>query len=161
MIITLSPTQYDKNNIIFSNKSKNNILDDGDFYRISYFLPSCCINGICLAFDLNDVCLESYFNKIKCTFDVTKNKDIVNTIKNIERDIITISPNNNKSPIYRIDEQLSSGFIKIFNNSDGYKCYRKQVRLILKISGSWIDNESYGITFRFLFQPSANPSIAE
>ena len=159
MIITLSPSQYDKNNITFSNKSKNNKLDGGEFRRIFYSLPSCSMNGIYLSFDMDDVCLESYFNKIKCTFDITKNKDIINTINDIESGIMSISPNNGKLPIYRIYEQLSSGFVKIFTNNEGCKCYKKRIRLVLKISGTWIDSESCGVTFRFFFQPSANPLL--
>jgi len=151
MIIALDPTQYNKNFIMFSEKTKNNILSNGNFYRIYYSPPTFCLNGIHMSFSLDDIQLESYFNKIKCTFDKSKNIPIINLIKTIERNILAIAPKEQKTPIYRIEEQLSQGFIKIFSDEEYKKSNFKQIHVLLKISGVWTDTHSYGITFRFFF----------
>lgn len=151
MIIVLDPTQYNKNFIMFSEKTKNNILSNGNFYRIFYSPPTFCLNGIHMSFSLDDIQLESYFNKIKCTFDKSKNIPIINIIKTIERNILAIAPKEQKTPIYRIEEQLSQGFIKIFSDEEYKKSNFKQIHILLKISGVWTDSNSCGITFRFFF----------
>jgi len=104
-----------------------------------------------MSFSLDDIQLESYFNKIKCTFDKSKNIPIINLIKTIERNILAIAPKEQKTPIYRIEEQLSQGFIKIFSDEEYKKSNFKQIHVLLKISGVWTDTHSYGITFRFFF----------
>ena len=151
MIIALNQEQYNKDYILFSEQTKNNILSNGHFYRIFYSPATFCLNGIHVFFNLNDVYLESYFNKIKCTFDRTNNNPVIEFIKNVERDILAVSPNEDKTPVYRIDEQLSQGFIKIFSDDEYKKMRAANVQILLKISGVWTDSTNYGITFRFFF----------
>ncbi len=151
MIIALDHKQYNKDYIMFSDKTKNNILSNGNFYRIFYSPATFCLNGIHLHFDLEDTYLESYFNKIKCTFDKSKNSNIIEFIKKIERDILGIAPSEGKVAVYRIDEQLSQGFIKIFSDEECKKVHVTNLQILLKISGVWTDSETYGITFRFFF----------
>ena len=57
----------------------------------------------------------------------------------------------NKTPVYRLSEQLDNNFIKIFQ-SDNYKNYKNEnINLLLKISGVWSNEKQYGITFRLFF----------
>jgi len=109
------------------------------------------MNGVHLYFDLQNIHLESYFNKIKCTFDKVRNKSVIDNIKQLEKDILSVCPNENKTPTYRIEEQLSQGFIKIFSEDEYRKFNYQNVQILLKISGVWTDAANYGITFRFFF----------
>lgn len=151
MIIALNKEQYNKDYILFSDKTKNNILSNGHFYRIFYSPPTFCMNGIHVYFNMKDIYLESYFNKVKCTFDKTKNCDAISLVKNIEKNILAVSPNEDKTPVFRIDEQLSQGFIKIFSDNAWEKTSVADIQILLKISGVWTDSTNYGITFRFFF----------
>tara|TARA_B100001540_G_C15595321_1_gene546009 strand:+ start:208 stop:672 length:465 start_codon:yes stop_codon:yes gene_type:complete len=151
MIIAIDQDQYNKDYILFSEKTKNNILNNGNFYRIFYSPSSFSMNGVHLYFDLQNIHLESYFNKIKCTFDKVRNKSVIDNIKQLEKDILSVCPNENKTPTYRIEEQLSQGFIKIFSEDEYRKFNYQNVQILLKISGVWTDAANYGITFRFFF----------
>ena len=72
MFISFNLSNFDKRNIIFSDKTKNNVLQKGDFYRINYSDNLLALNGAYLYFTLYDVNIEPYFNKLKCNFNNTK-----------------------------------------------------------------------------------------
>ena len=72
MLLSLTPHQFSMNNIIISDKTKNNILENGDFYRIYYSDNNASFNGIYLQFKLKKVIIEPYFNKIKYFFIIKK-----------------------------------------------------------------------------------------
>ena len=108
------------------------------------------LNGIFINFKLKRVLIEPYFNKVKCTFDYNSNTVVINYLKNIEKKILGSLNNNNKN-VYRIEEQLSNNFIKIFSELDQYKKKCDEVNILLKISGIWHNKNEYGITFRFFF----------
>jgi|TARA_R110002074_G_C12397571_1_gene653855 hypothetical protein len=150
MLLSLTPEQFEENNIIFSEKTKNTILANGDFYRIYYSDKNMSLNGIFINFKLKRVLIEPYFNKVKCTFDYNSNTVVINYLKNIEKKILGSLNNNNKN-VYRIEEQLSNNFIKIFSELDQYKKKFDELNILLKISGIWHNKNEYGITFRFFF----------
>jgi len=150
MLLSLTPEQFEENNIILSDKTKNTILSNGDFYRIYYSDKGMSLNGIFINFKLRRVLIEPYFNKVKCTFDYNSNALVINYLKNIEKQILS-SLNNNTQKVYRIEEQLSNNFIKIFSELDQYKKKFDEVNILLKISGIWHNKDEYGITFRFFF----------
>lgn len=151
MLLALESDQYNKDFILFSEKTKNNILSNGDFYRIFYSPANFTTNGIFIKFNLKSAYLESYFNKIKCSFDLNLNKNVIDFIRNLENDILNIVPAKQKNKVCRIDEQLSQGFIKIFSDDEYKKCLYNDINILLKISGVWSDSNSYGVTFRFFF----------
>lgn len=150
MLLSLTPEQFEENNIILSDKTKNTILTNGDFYRIYYSDKNMSLNGIFISFKLKKVLIEPYFNKVKCTFDYHSNEMIIHQLKNIEKKILN-SINNNTQKVYRIEEQLSNNFIKIFSELDQPKKKLDDVNILLKISGIWHNKNEYGITFRFFF----------
>ena len=49
-------------------------------------------------------------------------------------------------PSYNLSELLDGGVIRLFTESTEKK---KLMNIILKISGLWEDNETYGITYKF------------
>ena len=65
-------SSFDKRNIIFSDKTKNNVLQKGDFYRMYYSDHLLALNGAYIYFPLSDVSIEPYFNKLKCNFNKKK-----------------------------------------------------------------------------------------
>ncbi len=54
-----------------------------------------------------------------------------------------------KNYIYRIEEQLTNQYIKIFTDKMVNYGKNSKLELVLKISGIWDDFTSCGVTFRF------------
>jgi hypothetical protein len=138
--------QYDENNIYFCEPIKNNIMNDGNFIRILYSTPYIVLNGIYLLIQLNDITLEKYYNKNKCNFNINTHTNLIDSLKNIEENILKKLTFVNKQPQFKVFEQIKNGNIKIFGDF-----VSKQNNLfILKISGIWETQQSYGLTYKFI-----------
>ena len=152
MLLSLDAKDFIKTNIILSDKTKNNVLHKGDFYRIYYSNQASIVNGLYVHFVLQDISIEPYFNKIKCNFNPEINRDIIKILKNIEKEILlSLSFETNIKPVYRIEEQLQNDFIKIFADKPIIASSKNFGDILLKISGIWSNEQEYGITFRFFF----------
>ena len=116
MFLALDLNQFDINNIFTSEKTKNNIMNHSDFYRLYFSNEYMVMNGVFLKFNLKNVVIEKYFNKIKCCFDDSLyNLGVINKIIDIERSIVDKCDDINSKSCYRIDEQMSHKYIKIFD----------------------------------------------
>ncbi len=154
MMLAVSLPQYDPTHVMFSEKTKNNVLNTGDFYRLYYSDSDVSTNGLILFFKLRKVGIERYFNKIKCCFTNSENRNTIGFIKAIEKSILALMPEGrSKRQVMRIEEQLNHGFIKIFSDSKASFGQHDELQLLLKISGIWSNNGEYGVTFRFFFNP--------
>ena len=154
MYISLNTNQYDINNVIISEKTKNNIMTNGDFYRLYYSTEDIILNGLHISFELKNISIEKYFNKIKCIFDNNGyNNNTVFLLKNIEKRLLERYRGINRECVYRIGEQLENKFIKIFDdNYINIKRY-KSIKFVLKVSGIWSSQNEFGLTFRFFLTP--------
>jgi hypothetical protein len=152
MNIVINMNQYDENNIFFCEPIKNNIMNDGTFIRIIYSTNNIVLNGIYILLNLNDITCEKYYNKYKCIFNTTLHKDIIENIKIIEEQILKKYNIKNKSPQYKIYEQLRIGIIKLFNDISN----KQSDEFILKIAGIWETANSYGLTYKFFKGTSIN-----
>ena len=154
MYISLNTNQYDINNVIISEKTKNNIMTNGDFYRLYYSTEDIILNGLHISFELKNISIEKYFNKIKCIFDNNEyNNSTVYLLKNIEKRLLERYRGINRECVYRIGEQLENKFIKIFDdNYINIKRY-KSIKFVLKVSGIWSSQNEFGLTFRFFLTP--------
>ena len=147
MNIVKTIEQYDENNIYFCEAIKNNIMNEGFFMRILYSTYQFVMNGIYLYINLNDVTIEKFYNKYKCNFNINLNKELINKIKVIEENILKKIIINNKTPQYKIYEQLKIGHIKVFCENNNGKITSQ---FILKISGIWETTTNYGLTYKFI-----------
>jgi len=138
--------QYDENNIYFCEPIKNNIMIDGYFIRIIYSNSLFILNGINFLIKLNNVSLDKYYNKYKCTFNTIIHKEFIEKYKNIEECILKKSNIKNKIPQYKIYDQIKNGNIKLFLDNDD-----KIINnfFMLKISGIWETETHYGLTYKF------------
>ena len=68
MFLAIKKEQYEKHNVLFSEKIENKIINNSDFYRILYSDENSIMNGVNILFKLSQVTIERYFNKIKCNF---------------------------------------------------------------------------------------------
>ena len=147
--MAIRPSQFNKHHIMLSEKTKNNVMDGGDFFRLYYSDTDSNSNGLFISFSFKDVCIEKYFNKIKCIFEENSNKVIIKQLKQIEKKIINYACVEQKDAIFRIEEQLNHHFIKIFTDNNIEFGRNKNLNVVLKISGIWNNYNSCGLTFRF------------
>ena len=134
---------FKKDNIFLDEKQENNILAGSDFYRIQYSDENITLNSIYLKFKLHDVKISKYFNKLKCIFPKEINEKCINEINNIEKIIIEkYKPLLNCKPKFIINEQIVQNYIKIVVNNRKINYEKiKELELILKISGIWVDKK--------------------
>jgi hypothetical protein len=147
MNIAKNINQYDENNVYFCEPIKNNVMNDGYFIRILYSTPLFVLNGINLVIFLNDVVIEKYYNKYKCSFNPMNHKTLIDNIKLIEENLLKTVNFKNKIPQFKISEQLKNGHIKIF--SENIEKINNNL-FTLKISGIWETDLHYGITYKFI-----------
>lgn len=145
MILVKKLYQYDPNSIYFSYPMKNNVMNNGFFTKIFYSLNVFILNGLYFSLDLNILDVEYYTDKKILYFNVNDNIDTINLIKNIEKDVLSKLGIFNKICNNLLYKQLMKGKIKI-NSDNG-----KNKNIILKISGIWEDDMSYGLNFKFMF----------
>jgi len=121
-------------------------MSDGNFIRILYTNPHVTLNGIYLFIKLNDIVCEKYYNKYKCNFDVVNHSDIIDNLKVIEENILKKIDIKEKTPQFKIYEQIKNGNIKIFNDIGN----KSSCSFILKISGIWETISNFGLTYKFV-----------
>ena len=145
MNLVLRSDQYNVDHVYFCESIKNNIIMNGSFIRILYSTSKLTMNGIYILLNFDNFCIEKYYNKYKYTFDTAVNSELINFVRNVERDILTKLNIRDKCPVYKIYDQLKIGGIKIITDKIEFN-----ENIILKISGIWETDTEYGITYKFI-----------
>lgn len=167
MNIVKQVNQFNENNLFFCQPIKNNIIENGVFIRILYKINTFVLNGIYLLLPLKDVRIEKYYNKQKYIFDINKNKQVLEKVKEIEETILKKAGIRNKSPLFKISENITHGNLKIINyniqsttskEQNKYEDHLEEdidslkvsndLTVMLKISGIWENENCYGVTFK-------------
>lgn len=146
MYVVLELDDLNINNVFYQEKVKNTVMENSNFLRVVYSNELFVLNGIFVKFCLNLQTVEKSFNKYKCLFDAKMHSDIISKISTIEKNLMERHLFTNKTPVYRISEQLNNGFLKIFNETE---CTEKN-DFILKIYGIWENECEYGLTYKFI-----------
>jgi hypothetical protein len=141
--------QYNEGCVFFCEPIKNNIMNDGNFIRIIYSNELFVLNGIYLTFTIISTSIEKYYNKYKIIFDKPFHSDIIERLRDIEENIIKKINIKNKIPQLKIYEQLKNSHIKIFIDPK-HDTFSSNNTFILKISGIWETDMSYGVTYKFI-----------
>ena len=153
MYLIIPTDDFEINHIIISDKSKNNVIENSFFYRIYYSNSLVSMNGIYIKFNLYDLDVEEYYNKIKCVFSRydSRNINAINKLVNIEHEILKNYIQLTQNPVYTIREQLVNYYIKLFHkDSNKLTGNLSKLSIILKISGICLTNKEHGLTFRFI-----------
>lgn len=137
--------QYNNDNLFFCEPIKNNIMNEGNFIRILYSNDHITLNGVYILINLYDTQCEKYYNKYKCIFNITNHREIIDNLKLLEENMLK-KYKTNKTPSYKIYEQIRSGYIKVFSDVTN----RQNNSFILKISGIWETQNNYGLTYKFI-----------
>lgn len=199
MIFSIEPFSFNDEFVYFSDKSKNNIIENSLFHRILYSHQYFTMNGICIHFTLNINRIELNYDKVKHWYSMNDiyNNGVIKELERIEIEILN-KLLLNKSPTFHINKKMNDMYIKICNktnklnnkintsyeisnfNDKYYVNNKSQKQLhnskqytlntyntiqkntisaynfLLKISGVWETDTSYGITYKYEI---ANESI--
>jgi hypothetical protein len=164
MNIAIPINDFSINNVFFQDAINNTVMNDSIFIRIVYSDALCAYNGICLETTIPITHIDKSFNKFKCYYDKQSSNTVIQAICNIEKNIIDNCNIKNKTPIFRLREQLKTGYIKVMEHtSTDHKFTDHKFtdhkftdpktlsnNFIIKISGIWTSLEEYGLTYRFL-----------
>ena len=86
--------------------------------------------------------------KYKCVFDPVINRNIIQNINSLEKNILNKNIVKGKTPKFSIADQLQCGFVKVFLENNSVN--RNDQYILLKISGIWESTHEYGVTFKFI-----------
>jgi|TARA_Y100000992_G_C21273789_1_gene498615 hypothetical protein len=148
MNLAITFKQYDPRYIYFLEPTKNTIMPNSDFIGIIYSNNDFILNGIYLIIDINNILIESYYSKYKCNFNFSDNYDIINKLIIFEKEILKKYKINNKKQVLSLQNQLNLEYIKIFANT--IDTSDKSIKIVLKVSGIWKNDNEYGITYKFI-----------
>jgi len=137
--------QFNINSVYFCDPINNNIINNSQFIRVIYSTDFFSLNGVYILIPISYSTIEKYHNKLKCSIDTNRFKEIIDKIILIEINILKKYSVNNKQPICKISELLKIGIIKIFSYAES-----KNISFLLKISGIWESETEYGITYKFI-----------
>jgi hypothetical protein len=138
--------QFDDTCIYYCDPIKNNVINDGNFVRIIYSTHNVSLHGVSLLISLQNVSIEKYYSKYKCSFNVETHKELIENIRCVEDSILRNARIVNKIPQFKIYDQVRNGNIKIFSDT----IEKSNSKFILKISGIWENDKFYGVTYKFV-----------
>lgn len=151
MNIVVTHNQFNSDNIYFNDPIQNTVMDNSKFIKLIYSNEHIMLNGVFLLLNIKTINKETYFKKIKISYDINSNinRELLTNIYKIEKNIL-LKYKCSKNPRYILYDTLNTGVIKIFPNIDN-DIYNSNNSFILKISGIWEDDNEYGLTYKILF----------
>jgi len=146
MYMAIPVNQYKSSNIFFGEPIKNTIIENSVFRRIIYSHPEISFNSINIFFTFSHLTVKKFYNKWKCIFNDTTNK---NTLLSIESNILQKLRICRKNPVYSITHQVQNNMFKVFSERMEPGDFREYT-VVLRISGIWESETEYGITYKFV-----------
>jgi hypothetical protein len=104
------------------------------------------LNGVYISININQLTIEKYFNKYKCSFDIKTHINVIDRVRLIEDGILRKINIRCKTPQYKIYDQIRNGNIKIFSDN----IEKNNNTFLLKIAGIWETEYHYGLTYKFI-----------
>tara|TARA_A100001015_G_scaffold320853_1_gene448816 strand:- start:427 stop:870 length:444 start_codon:yes stop_codon:yes gene_type:complete len=144
--LLLPINKYQIQNTIFLEPTRNKIINNSYFIKILYSNSLFTMNGIYLYVPLEITNVQSiHNNKYKYIFNYNQNKSVIQNLINIEETLLN-KFNNNKYKRYICKDQLQNEYILTNKNI-------KTSQFIIKISGIWETETTYGLSFKFINHP--------
>ncbi len=127
----------------------NNVIDNGTFHRFLYSNSHMTLNSLIFKLNLKNVKLIKLFNKYKISFDLFDkvNANQCSYITNLEKSILQ-KFNISDKHVYNIFDNINNDNIKIYSEKILPETIA-EIEIFFKISGIWIHENKYGITFKF------------
>ncbi len=149
IILPLADTNV--NNVQFLPPVKNTIIELNTFARLLYSTALFTIKGIYVRPQIHYTHYERIFGKYRC-FLMDNEGGHSNNIGILEQELLKLyastmtmtKTNIQKNPVFKIAEQLSSGFINIVSDK-----VLPGGEVVLKVYGVWENDTEFGLTYTF------------
>lgn len=148
MNFTINKTLYDINYLYIMEPVSNNVIENGVFYRLMYSNSHMTLNSLIFEIPLEDVNITKMFNKYKITYS-NKNDLSFQFIELVENEILQ-KFEMEKSPKRCIMECVKNDNIKLYSEKELLHHY-DTLSVFVKISGFWLNETEYGLTYKFLY----------
>jgi hypothetical protein len=153
MIIATNPAVFNIQDVYYCKPIRNKIMSGGMFIRLIYSNHLASINGIHVSFSITGRVQEIYSSKFKFFYENDTDNYSISLLQDIENNLLNSADIKHRNPQYKLREQLSAGFFKFFQNnitkSGKINNATINTTFVLKISGIWTTDTSYGITYKF------------
>lgn len=167
MNVVITPTEYKRSRVYFTERRVNTHIPNSIFNRITYSTNDFIMNGIYIQFELFIRQTDQNFNSniYNCHFDISQehNRSMLIIFKNIEESILekwiqiqhtasasasalVLSPSLSNDII----QQLQSGVISVWKNDMSLSDKPQFQHFIIKISGVWENETKCGLTYKFI-----------
>jgi hypothetical protein len=116
---------------------KNNVINNSQYSKLIYSSTLCTFNAIYIRFSLENYARVIHNNKIRYTFHLLENQNIINKIKHIEHHLLhqfyityssssssnfirdsTCQQPSEKKAVYKISNQLNSGNFRVIETNN-------------------------------------------
>lgn len=159
MIIIKNLNHFNIYNLIYFDKIKNNMIENGFFIKIIYSTQFFTLNSVYINIPFITLSYDNICNsKHKYNINVEINKNTINKIKTIEYDILK-KVNLDKILEHKIYDKIKTGLINFYSNSIIDKNYNVNCAIVLKISGIWINDNSCGLSYKFIITNHLSSSL--
>ena len=149
--LTNANTGYNLANIHFLDK-KTNIIMDGVFSKIIFSDSHIIMNGLFFDFPIKHIMTNRVYSRDILQLDVISNKDILQKIIDIERQLLHYYSQyfnvQNKIITCNLKNQIQNGYVKYYKSYDSTSETKNQ--FYIKISGIWENSKEIGITFKII-----------
>lgn len=152
MILSIDKEQFHISNICFGEKNKNNIIDNSNFYGITYTNELFTVHHLYIHFQLRNIYVEKYFNKYKIVLkDENSNAAVLDGLADIEDDILTLF---DVGMVYntKLHEQIFNNNLKFVSNNNLDRKSFSTANFLLKISGIWENGREIGLIYKIILE---------
>lgn len=135
------------NAIQYGEKVNNIIIRDSLFVKLFYSTSTVVLNGIFIGTHFTNIKTKIQQEDTKIYFERDSNyQNTIDKLEEIEKNILyQYNGIHKQTPQFRLKQQFIRQYLKI-----PYNVESNELRLLIKISGIWITNTEYGITFKFI-----------
>jgi hypothetical protein len=130
----------------------NTVMDESEFMRVGYSTSLFAMNGVYTTIQLNGEVSDSFFNKSRISYQLdSDNQKQIDKIVKLEKDILSRAGISGREEMTKLKEQLLSKSIRVFNNDPEITTpiSSENTEIVVKISGVWMTDRAYGLTFKF------------
>ena len=140
---------YNTNNIYIMDPVSNNVIENGSFCRIIYSNSHMTLNSIIFKIPLEEIRLTRSFNKYKLSYSTDHNHPVFMFIERIEKELLDKYALS-KNAVCSIANSIKNDTFKLYSEKE-IEEFRDKITIYLKISGFWVNDADYGLTYKFLY----------
>lgn len=148
MNFVLNNKLYNQDYLYIMDPVSNNVLENGTFHRIIYSNSHMTLNSLIFKLTFTNIEIIKTFNKYKISYTDNSNINTFIFIENLENNLLHKFSLQDIAQT-SIMESIKSDNLKLYSSKD-LESFYASMDVYLKISGFWINNNNYGITYKFL-----------